>query len=294
MRSKSLWALLVAAPLVAAAPAPDGYTIKLKHNPDAGTSVVITDTSKQSGGSKITDANGKVLKEVKNTEEREEVYTETVIEKGDKKPKKYKKTFKTANSTLNGKKTTLPYEGRTVVYELKGDKYEVSVEGTPALDKMTLEELTKKANSADEDTDEFLLPKKPVKAGDTWALDPKAIAKGFQKNGGLELDVDKTKGEAKLVAVKEKDGHPIGTLQFKMSLAVKSAGGLAYDTPAVMEMTVDLTTPIDGSGTEGTMAMTGKMSGKGTVTEMGQKFTVEMDMTMSGKKEQTAEKAAGK
>jgi hypothetical protein len=290
MRWHSLWACLTVAALVAAAPAQDTYTIKIKRDPDPGKSVTYKDSSTESGTVKILDADGNLLKEDKPNVVQDEVYTVTVIEKGDKRPKKFKRAYEKATRTVAGTAQARSYEGRTVVFELKDGKYVVTVEGDKPLDEMDLAELTKKANDNEENVDEVLLPKEAVKVGDKWPIDGKAVAKLFSKGGELSLDADKTKGDGTLLKVYKKDEKQFGVVEVKLKLAIKGAGGLKFDEPAVMDLTLALDTALDGSTTAGSMTMKGKMTGKAVLDQMGMKFGVQLNMDASGKEERTAEK----
>lgn len=294
MRCASFFCAGLVALTLAAPSRAQTYTIKFKHGPDAGKSIVVTSKDKGTNSVTVTDADGKVLKQDKAvTQGKEEVYTDTVVEKGDKKPKKFKRVYEKANRTAGGKTTPLPYEGRTVVFELKDGKYEATAEGTPALPKEVLAELTGKANSGDEESEEVLLPKKAIKAGDKWAIDTKALladrsAKGAEK---MVLDPDKSKAEAALTKVYEKDGKQFGILDVTMKLAVKSVADLTFDDkPAALDVQMTLDVCIDGSGTAFKLTETSKLAGKGTTTVMGMKLTVELSGDSTRTSEQSAEK----
>lgn len=289
MRLKPLWALLVAAPLAAAAPAPETYTIKLNYRADAGKSYVVKDTDTASNSVTVSDADGKVLQQQKSKTEDEAVYTTTIIEKGDKRPTKFKRAYEKASRTTDGKKAARPFEGRTVLFELKDGKYQVSAEGTPAIDQGALDELAEKVNGTD-DGDEILLPKKPVKVGDKWALDAKAMEKSFAKDGKMALDPEKSKGEGTLVKVYLKDGKQYGVVEYTIKLAIKSAGEVKFEAPATMDVKATMDAVIDGSSGAGRMTMTGKMEGRGVVTQGDQKITVELSAEMFGKTEKSPEK----
>src|SRR5712692_1333108 len=95
MRSLSCWAAMLSLTLVCAAQA-QTYTIKLKNNPDQGKSAVNKDTNRNSGTIKITDADGKVIKNEKPTQFRELQFTQTVLVRDKDDLVKYKKTFEKA------------------------------------------------------------------------------------------------------------------------------------------------------------------------------------------------------
>jgi hypothetical protein len=293
MRARSFWAGLLVLPAVAvAAPAPETYTIKLKHNASPGKTVTIKDKSTQAGAVKVTDADGKVLMENKIDTVIEKEYTEKVLvqEKDDKRPKKYTQTYKKAVVTNEGKKKELSYQGRTIIYEIKDGKYEVTAEGDPALDKEDLNALKKEANNEDaKELDEALIPKKAVKVGESWTLDQKKLLKAF--GAGSDVDASKSKAEATLTKAYKKNGKQYGIIDLNLKLAVKSMqGGLKFDPPAMMDMKFALDVCIDGTETAGALSMTAKLKGKAVIDQMGMKFTVDMSLDSNGKKEQSAEK----
>jgi hypothetical protein len=290
MRSHSFWAIAAVLALTAAARADDTYTIKLKHSPDVGKTVTVKDTDSNTSTTKIFDADGKALgEEMKKTQKDEQVYAETVLARGDKHPTKYKRTYEKATRTQDGKMTARSFEGLTLVFEEKDDKFTVTVEGDKPIDKADLAELTRKANESEDDRDEVFLPGKPVKVGDTWKIDGKALAKAFAKTGGL--DPEHSSGVGKLVKAYKKDGRQHGVIEMTLKMAPdKTPPGVKFDKPPVLEAKITLDTAIDGSTTAGVMTMTGGTAGKATVEQNGQKFNVELKTDLSGKQERSAEK----
>jgi hypothetical protein len=288
MRLTPLWALLVAAPL-AAAPAPSTYVVKVKRDPDPGKGTLVKSTEKHSGTLRILDGTGKAAQEIKVSQEKDEVCTKTVLERGDKKPKKFKKTFAKAVRTTDGKATPLAYQGRTVIYELKDGKYQVSVEGAPELEQHVLDELTRSANGSDLDSD-LLLPGKPVAVGDKWALAGKDVVKSIADQNVMTLDPEQTKGDARFTKAYRKDGRQFGVIEATLKLAIKGNNGVTFDPPGTMEMKLTVDGVIDGSSTAGTVTMTGKLEGKGVLKQAGQTIAVDFHIDASSRVEQSAEK----
>jgi hypothetical protein len=290
MRGYSFWACLAALALAAGTRAQEGYTIKLKHGPDPGKSVVVKSKEKGTDASTVTDADGKTTGQ-KRTIETEEVYTETVLEGGDKKPRKFKRSYEKASQTADGKTVALPHQGRTVLFELKDGKYQATAEGTPALDRGLIAFLAGKADATGESADDLFLPRKPVKAGDRWAVEGKALAEDFARTGAMVIDPDKSKSEVTLTKVYDKDGKRFGVLEVRTALAIKQAMGLTFATPAAAELRATLDVVIDGSSPAGKAVLSNKQKGKGTATDpAGKKFTVDLDVEESVTKEQSAEK----
>src|SRR5438093_10529147 len=98
------WASVVLFSACAAEAPAQTYTIKLKTYPDAGMSVTIRDTDKESGSTKSFSADGKLLKEVK-PKSKETVYTLTILErqKSDARAGKYKRVYEKATEAEEGK-----------------------------------------------------------------------------------------------------------------------------------------------------------------------------------------------
>ena len=101
-------------------------------------------------------------------------------------PAKAEKTTKlvrkydVAEVSKGGKRTVFPYQGKTVTIEKKGDKYTFTV-GGKELTGDDVEELQSEFNKHEdiplEDRD--LLPVKPVKVGETWAVSTEKVMKAF-------------------------------------------------------------------------------------------------------------------
>jgi hypothetical protein len=293
MRGRTCWTCIAVLSILATTARAQEFTIKFKHSSDAGQSVTVKENSKETTAFTATDPNGKIVNQGKNTAVIDEAYTETVLEKGDKKPRKFKRTYEKATRSDGSNKLTLPYEGRTIVFEMKGDKYTATAEGTPALPKELLDELVKRASGNDSEVDDAILPQKPVKVGDKWAIEPKQVAKALAKEGGLDIDIDKSKGDVTLTKAYTKDGAQFGVLEVSMKLAVKKVGDLTFDPPGTMELKATLDVTIDGTGTAGTETSTSKLQGKGTeMPPGGQKITVDLTVDGTGKKEVSAQKPA--
>jgi hypothetical protein len=290
MRSHSFWAFLAALALTAGARADDDtYTIKLKHGPEVGKSVTVTDTDTKTQSNKVSDSDGKVIDDgKKHTEKQDEVYTETVLARGDKDATKYKRTYEKATRTHDGKTEERSYQGRTVLFEKKGDKFTVTAEGDKPLSKEDLDDLTRKANDADTSRDEIFLPGKPVKVGDTWTVKGEDLVKTLGKGGNL--DPKNSSAEGKLVKVYKKDNHQFGVIEMTLKLAPAATPGIKYEKTPVVEMKITLDTAIDGSTASGVMSMTGSMAAKGTAEAAGKTFTVDTSIEMSGKQDRSAEK----
>jgi hypothetical protein len=282
MRATKVAAVLAALVLVGTARA-QTYTIKFKKS-DVGKGVLHTGTDKTVGLVEFTGPDGTVLDRNKLNETTEEVFTETVLEKGDAGPKKYKRAYKKV--TLPGGRVA-PYQGKTVVFEKKGDKYQARVEGDAEVPAKDLERLTRRANTrSDQALERAYLPGKPVKVGDSWMLDIKALAASVGDT--WDFDPAKSAGTGKLVRVYKQGDKRHGVLLLKFRLVTKRIGELPV--PATVDGEVTLDTAIDGSSTARTETFTAKIRARGEIDAGGRKVTVKVDLDGSGKDDRSEEK----
>jgi hypothetical protein len=263
MRTLTVICLLL---LAGHAPA-QNYTIKIKEHPDAGASVAVRVLDKVANRTQVSLPGGKVVNDKTVDEVTEKAYTETTLEQVGGERKKYKRVYTKAQETKGGKARTASYEGRTVLYELKDGKYQVSVEGKPDLDAKDLKSLTNSSNN--EPPLALFLPTKAVKVGETWALSSKALSKVPLPN----VDGKGSKGEGKLVKAYTKDGKQFGILRFDLNLVFKEEKSFKFD-PSSLVLTLD--TAIDGSVPTGKMSSKGKIAGTFEGENKGNKFTVKI------------------
>jgi len=147
--------------------ADETYTIKIKTNPAEGHSLKCVSKLSGTYKVKVTDEDGKVLKEEDKTETKEDVYTDKILKAGKQRPTKYQRTYEKARETKDKKTTASPYQGRTILFEMDGGKYKVSAVGKPELSEKVLQKLAKEANK-EPGAEQALFPKKPVKVGGTY------------------------------------------------------------------------------------------------------------------------------
>jgi hypothetical protein len=214
-----------------------------------------------------------------------------VLDKNDKGPTKWKRAYKTATKTENGKTTTRSFEGKTILFEIKDGKTTATPEGDAKLDPKDLEELQKKGSDSDDTKFEKILPSKAIKVGEKWTVDPKQLTEVFGGGDGANpFDLDKSSAEGVLSKAYTKDGKQFGVVDLNLKLAMKAPPGITTDAPIIMDAKVSLDTAIDGSSTAGTLSVGFKMTMKGTIDANGQKITMNMNMDSNGKTVRTAEK----
>lgn len=154
------------------------------------------------------------------------IYVDEIIEnpKNAKRATKLKRTFEKAVIGLDGRTTTLPIEGKTVLIEKKGDTYSFTVDGK-ALEGESLALLSSEFNKPDEGMREIALPKEPIKPGGKWNIDKNALAKSLAAMGGPAFDKDKMTATGTLVKTYMKDGKQFGVLQIAIEGPITSLGG---------------------------------------------------------------------
>jgi hypothetical protein len=220
------------------------------------------------------------------------VFTDEVIEQADgaKRPTKLKRIYDKAEGQERGTAVEYQLAGKTVVIEKGKDKYTFAIDGKPVTGSAA-EKLDKEFNKkSDLEVEDVMLPKKPVKVGDTWELDGKQLAEVFGDE--MELDIKKVKGSGKLVKVYDKDGRKNGVIEMTLELPIVKMIGKgeekAMGAGSFMKMELTMDGCIDGTATGGVLK--GKLGGTMKFSEMGANVTVTLDGTMDSKIEPVTKK----
>lgn len=219
------------------------YTVKIKLYPDVGKSVSVDELIASSEAEDEKNASS-----IKNKS------TLTVITAGEPRPKKYKQTYKKAVFEAGGKEIPRALQGRTLIFELENDKYDVTAAGVPPLEKKDFMDVTQQANRP---IASILFPKAAVKEGDTWPADFKVLKDFFDLDG--EMDEKASTAQVELERVDEKT--KVGVIKGTFKLVFRSLTGKKLDGPATFDFTLTLEAPIDGSSTARTV------KGEGTMRE---------------------------
>jgi hypothetical protein len=272
MNPRNLIAALVLLPLVAAGAHAQTYTIKIKGSPGVGKSVTVNEKAKMNIAFAVALDNN-VLKEEKKVVNEEKQHTEKVLAANDKGPTKFSRAYSKAIKGDGDNLNKLSYEGKTIVFERNGDKFESEA---GEVEEKELKDLLKDVNKKVDDA--VFAPKSPVKIGETWKIAKEALGGllGELKDGA---DFDKFKGQGKLVKVYQKDGKQWGTLDITFSVPLKKFGPLDLDKPIPFDLKMTLDTAIDGSSTANQLKGTLKLAGKSTVEQNGQ--TIMLDVNVS-------------
>lgn len=285
MRTLTLGAILL---LAAGASTADGpaVTIKLKNYPDKGQTILCRETEKHSNHVRFFDDKGKQIGEQKPTAESEEVYLLTVVTPGDKLPQRYTHSFDKAVYS-NGIRTQVKdYQGHKLEFELQDGKYQLKAGPRANLSDAEKQALADRANSEVEaPLDGMFQPDSPVEVGDSWSIDVNLLHKAFGRQG--KLDLEKTRGQARLAKVYKKDGIQYGVIEVSLSIAFKEMGNQHFDPPAELAVKAVLDAAIDGSSSLGTLTIVSKLTGKGHIVQAGMKVPLEILRESTVKKERS-------
>jgi len=260
MLKRLLAAVLTVAAIGSVTAADEAVTIKIKK---PGKGEVVKETKAEDIDTVVNISAGGQKQEQKEKSGSKMVYTDEVVEKGEKdaKPTKTKRTYETAEIVKAGEKVDLGLKGKTVTIEKVKDKYTFALE-EGKLSKEAAEVLDKEFNKKDDvDMEELMMPKKPVKVGDTWDVDLKAVEKMFGDE--MVIDKDKSKVTGKLVKVYDKDKAKFGVIEYTIALPIASLAVMGQTLPTTDGSKLKVTLSVDGciDGTVYGGTTTGKVEG---------------------------------
>jgi len=234
--------------------AQETYTIKFA-KPTAGTVTVVDKQEKQDESNKITVLAQKMdkLEEKKNSAA--VVYVETVlaVDKETSKPTKAKRTYKKLEIGRDGPPEKLGLEGKTVLIEKKGAEFQFSLEGGGEIAGKELDYLKKEFDKKEDKNDlleKAMMPKGPVKAGESWKVPVKDLIRLFaegEKGESMTFhEGDKSSAQGKLVKAYQKDGKQFGVVEYTIQLAMKEALGGGVTVPFQPDGKIILVVTYDG------------------------------------------------
>lgn len=274
---KHLWAILASGVLLLPAVAADEpVTVKLKR-PAKGETVSDSRTEEVDVTQSVDGMAAPTL-EVRTKQE----YTDAVLEgDGKGKPTKMERTYKTMEQTA-GAKVDHGLAGKTVLIEKgKGkEKFTFRIDGKPVSESAA--KLLDQEFNQEVDTEELMMPTKPVKVGDTWEVPAKAVDKMF----GEEFVVDSKKVSAtgKLVKVYDKNKAKYGVIEYTIELPVASIGGQVEATAgSMLKVTLSMDGCLDGTVYESSSS--GKLEGVVRAKVQGKDVTVKIGGTLKSKSE---------
>jgi hypothetical protein len=273
--------------------ADETYTIKNRETAK-GDKIQSNKQSTETMMLKVEDSQGNVLQEKNETVKEKYAYQETVLEKPPEKSKatRLRRAYDLAEVTKGDDKQTLPYQGKTVLIEKKGEKYQFQMEGGEELTGAGAEFLEKEfnRNKSDLDWNKLLIPKKPVKVQESWALDTDAFCKDLEETNSVEINGAKSKAVAKLVKAYKQSGRQFGIIDVHLEfpiLALKMGEmKISLDQGARFVADVTLDACIDGSVNGGDVRLALHMEGQGELAQGEMKFKVTFKADMKGQETQ--------
>ncbi len=253
--------------------AQEAINIKLKERGE-GESALVKRNENTSSKVTVTDAAGQVLVDQREIKKAIMEYQETVLKReAGKQPSKLVREYTKAQTGKDDDKLEdTALQGKSVVIEKKGDKYSFTykdggeVEGSAeaALNK----DFSKKSDTNAE-LEKLVLPKGPVKAGESWKIEMARIVTEISKQGAMELDAATSTGKGTFVKSYKKDGRLFGEMKFKMEMPLVTIGKgkeqlkFAAGAKIAMDLTFDVC--IDGTSEAGSLKMKMLMTGDATI-----------------------------
>src|SRR5262245_57746386 len=185
--------------------ADEAYILKVARDEKGGEKYHITMTEKGNNNVVLTDAGGAVLSKQKESTDKTTVLEKTIvaIKPGKSHPDKAVFKFEKVNHVIDGAATDFGLTGRTVMAEMKGNKYECRIDGGGELTEQALSYVRNDLlheGGEEHDFEQLILSSKPVRVGETWTCKVDEIARDIEKGmGGMKLEVAKAKGTGKLL-----------------------------------------------------------------------------------------------
>jgi hypothetical protein len=243
---------------VAVAPAADDEAIELKNYlPKVGDRTRVTDEERTTTRSIFTVGEKREDKVERHTKLVVYVSEVLAVKKGEKKGTKIKRVYEKAED-VKDTATKLPLHGKTVVIEKKGDKYTFAYDDGKAVDGEAREQLDKEFNKKDEATLDDLIPKRPLKPGETWKMDTDKLIKAFAKEDAFAVDKKGASGSGKLAEVYTFGGNKYGVFDLRIEFPLSEISGenkIPLKAGSKMTMHIVGDGNVDGAEPDGAMTM---------------------------------------
>lgn len=275
------------------------YTLKIK-SPQAKQAFDVVSTGKKSISFKVVDANQNVAVDKTEDTITKFIYREVGLEKPAKEPKftKLERHYSTAERRANGKRVTLPYQGKTLsITKEKHGGYEFALDDG---EKLSIDESTELIEEFNKGglggVMELLLGRsEPVTVGETWKVDAAKLAEGFEKNANLTIDPAKSTLSGKLVRAYKKDGRQFGVIELTIDLAVTAFiqdGNKLPTKDSSFKLNLECDLCIDGSADQSAIKGTLEANIRATVEQNGMQLT--LTIGLQGEVNQTRREAGKK
>jgi len=225
------------------------YTIKL-HRPAKGDKSTVAKS--RSGSMTATTANSTQKQEEKSRYE----YVETISDTDPDavRPSKVSRAYSIAETTnQKGEMQQLTYTGKTVTIEkyLEGYKYAADGKSLPVAEQL---ELNNDFTSGQGNI-EAMLPKSPVKVGESWTVDLSAI-KALAGNLPFPYHKEKSNITGKLLRAYTRDGRQWGVIEWKIVVVFDTVTTNGSPIKGSLPTTVTMDAVIDGSARAGKTTIT--------------------------------------
>jgi hypothetical protein len=139
------------------------------------------------------------------------------------KPLKQSRKYTKARETKDGQTTTLIYEGRTVLIEKQGEKFAFLLPGGGELSGPGVQHLERDFNERSGQVgDRYFMPRKPVRVGESYAIDAGPLVKDLAASGKAKFDEAQAKAQGTLQRAYKKDGRLYGVIVFTVEIPVTS------------------------------------------------------------------------
>jgi hypothetical protein len=270
-----------------AAPAQDKtYDLKLDWKPMTGYTSELTDTGSSKMVIKMTGLPDALVQGGETSFAAVETVISAAADGGSVRSWK----FSTATDTKDGQKVVLGFQGKTVIVKhVKGQPREFSFEGGGAIGPDDLAALKKAFNGGDPKPGdptgaEIFAPKSPVKVGESWSPDVKAMVSTMDAEMANGIDFTKSTATLTLTSVETRAGAVYGKIDGVIQLVMGQMGPMKLDTPLTMKMTLHLDACIDGKQPDGVMGMAMEMKGLTSAAGPAGKIDLDLDMSMTGQK----------
>lgn len=208
---------------------------------------------------------------------------EEVVSADDRGGRELRWTFTKAESLAEGKMAPLGFQGKTVlVKKAKDQETRYSYADGSALGEDDLQALKKIDKGEDDEASKALAPPKPVKVGESWSPDIRALAGTLDKDMAQAVDIAKSSAKFTLKAVEKRGGAEFGRIEGAVELALGALGPLKLETPLSMKLTFELDVCVDGALPDGEAKMKAVMKGASAAEADGNKVTLQVDLTSVG------------
>lgn len=200
-------------------------------------------------------------------------------------------TFSKAERLVDGKMAPFGFQGKTVVVKTKGEERSFAYPDGGALaeeDAAGLEDAFD--DSGEDDASKAFAPPQPVKVGETWTPDIKAVARLFDEEMAEAVNASSSSASFTLKAVETRDGLQFGRIEGTLELAMGMMGPMKLEKAIPMKIAVELDVCIDGRSPAGTMKIKGEMKGAADADAGGTVVKLDIDLTMTGSLTRTAAK----